>query len=89
MQRWSSIFPVIASRQDQRLLTVKRQRLAQGDLEGFLQFSVGPFLTVDASEVGWGEWSEPQHKPGRSDVSDIHVGVRPSPQPTCSVNFEC
>nr|VFJ67000.1 MAG: hypothetical protein BECKDK2373C_GA0170839_11582 [Candidatus Kentron sp. DK] len=27
----------------------------------------------------WGERCEPQHKPGRIDVSDTHVGVRSSP----------
>ena len=35
------------------------------------------------ARVGWGEERTPtQHKPGRTDVSDTHVGVRSSPQPT-------
>ncbi len=34
------------------------------------------------ARVGWGEGSEPQHKPGWTDVSDPHVGVRSPPQPT-------
>jgi len=28
------------------------------------------------SRVGWGEWSEPQHKTNRTGVSGANVGVR-------------
>nr|VFJ55231.1 MAG: hypothetical protein BECKDK2373B_GA0170837_105110 [Candidatus Kentron sp. DK] len=31
------------------------------------------------ARVGWGERCEPQHKPGWTDVADIHVGVRSLP----------
>ena len=63
----------------------------QARVEGWGERSGLQRATIDSLfhlvQVDWGERSEPQHKPGRTDVSDAHVGVRSSPQPTCSACF--
>ena len=42
------VFPVIASRQGERILAIEFQRLFQRDLEGFPERFIGFFLAIDA-----------------------------------------